>query len=416
MKSRILSMIALGVIVAISQTAVAALTFVSPTLRNGGIEDATVSGSPASATFADTDFWTNIGGGETTAFTRTDLEFPGGTTPDQNGVYGEATSTVPAIDTGYTIVANAKIDISYFWRDAFNWNDAGDRMKVSFYVTGDNTIEGTRTDLATFVSSASASNSSFQEETGTYQTTASDAGKRLFAAFESNDGGGGAVGFARLDDVTITNPYLILVDHDDEVANGIHDVAIRNGGFESPASVVDGEPFSNTDNWVNLQGLQSHNARRTNINDTGDYSTVNSDSTSLQYGLDTEYTIGWGDEFYLEFRARNAASATAASTITAELYYTADDTIGGVATVIDSIIVSGMSTTFATFSDTFDAIASGDGAIGKNLFLRFEQSSGPGFTRTDSWYLTVAQVPSPAALPAGLILMTTLAMRRRRRA
>lgn len=417
MKSRIENVLTVCLIAAIAQTAVADLIFVSPEKRNGGFEDATVTGSPAAATYAETPFWTNIAGGEATELTRTDLEFSGGETPDQNAVYGES-GRAPAIDTGYSIIANAKIDVSYFWRDAFNWNDAGDRMKVSLYVTADNTIEGVRTDLATFVSGASASNNSYQQETGSYQTTTADAGKRLFAVFESNDGNASANGFARVDDVSITNPYIILVDYDDELNNGIHDVAIRNGGFESPNTGND-EPFNNTDNWVNLQGNQTAGARRFNINDTGIYSSVNSDNPSLQYGLDTGYKIRAGDEFYLEFRAVGAFNSTSDSEITAELYYTADDSIDGTATVIDSLVVDDMnldSSTFETFFKSFDQILLGDGAIGKNLFLRFEQSDGPGFTRTDGWYLTVSQVPAPAALPAGLMLLTACAMRRRRRA
>ena len=45
----------------------------------------------------------------------------------------------------------------------------------------------------------------------------------------------------------------ILVDYDDGLANGVHDVAVRNGGFESrrrPSMAF----HSNTDNWQNLSG------------------------------------------------------------------------------------------------------------------------------------------------------------------
>ena len=191
----------------------------------------------------------------------------------------------------------------------------------------------------------------------------------------------------------------ILVDYDDGIAgNGIHDTAVRNGGFESPFSTVDGVTFTDTDNWQNLQGGQDAIARRTNLQDTGDYTTVNQDSPTLQFGLDTEHTISSGDIFFLEFRARNAFNATAASTITAEIYYTTDDTIGGSATVVGTVTADNMSTTFAAFNDTFAPIAGGDAAVGKNLFLRFEQSAGPGFTRTDGWYLTVVPEPSSLAL------------------
>ena len=112
------------------------------------------------------------------------------------------------------------------------------------------------------------------------------------------------------------------MDYDDgDGGNGIHDVAVRNGGFESPASTVDGVSFEDTDNWQNLSGAQTASARRTNIKDTGLYSSVNSVNSPV-YGLDTEHTIAAGDIFMLEFRARRAASSDATSTITGDLFYT----------------------------------------------------------------------------------------------
>ncbi|MEO0477086.1 MAG: hypothetical protein AAF085_14115, partial [Planctomycetota bacterium] len=62
---------------------------------------------------------------------------------------------------------------------------------------------------------------------------------------------------------------VILVDYDDGLVNGIHDAAVRNGGFEGPTSAIDGRTFDQTDNWINIQGDQAAQARRTNINDTG---------------------------------------------------------------------------------------------------------------------------------------------------
>lgn len=205
----------------------------------------------------------------------------------------------------------------------------------------------------------------------------------------------------------------ILVDHDDGLDNGIHDASVRNGGFEDPFTGSD-EPFSNTTNWQNIgTGNQGANARRININDTGLYSSVNNTTDLILYGLDTEHTIGVGHEFTLEYRARNAFNATADSTITAELFYTDTDLIDGTATTFASLVATNMSQSFETFNATFAPIETGDAAVGKNLFLKFQQTAGPGFTRTDSWSLTV--VPEPTSLLVGAIGLGGIAMRRRRK-
>jgi len=194
------------------------------------------------------------------------------------------------------------------------------------------------------------------------------------------------------------NAALILVDHDDgNAGNGVHDSDIRNGGFEGPNTGVDGEAFSNTDFWVNIGTAgQGDQARRTNINDTGDYSSVNNGGGSRIFALDAGRTLQYGDVLSLEFRALRAFQSNSSTAITADLYYTADDTITGTPTVIDTILTGGMPTSFATFSSPFSPVSGA--AVGKNLFLRFEQSAGPGFTRTDSWSLSVEPIPEPTTL------------------
>jgi len=220
----------------------------------------------------------------------------------------------------------------------------------------------------------------------------------------------------------------VLIDYDDGIANGIHDVAVRNGGFESPVA-GDMQPFSNTDNWINVIGLQSAEARRNNLpSASGSHSSVDNLNTNFDrnFGIDTGFTISEGDTFDLSFSAVRAFGSDSTSEVTVELFYTDDDTIGGAATVIGAgfsvddlnfLGGSGASTTdWETFTTSFGPIALGDGAIGKSLFLRFEQTAGPGFTKTDNWFLSATSiVPEPSSYALGLIAVAGVALFIRRR-
>ena len=49
-------------------------------------------------------------------------------------------SKVFGMDTGHIIAAGESYDISYLWRDAWNWVDDSSEVLVSLFVTDDNTI------------------------------------------------------------------------------------------------------------------------------------------------------------------------------------------------------------------------------------------------------------------------------------
>ena len=121
---------------------------------------------------------------------------------DQNAVVTDFTDRSAGVDTGHTISLGDVFDFSYWWRDAFAWNDAGDQISFTLFTTLDNTIGGARQNEYVALSGTSSANNSYQEASGSFViTNATDVGKNLFVEINGVDGGGGADGFVRLDDV-----------------------------------------------------------------------------------------------------------------------------------------------------------------------------------------------------------------------
>jgi hypothetical protein len=159
-----------------------------------GTGDVTFSGEP---------YWVNIGTGDNSSvFLKSNEDLDG----TRNAVLAEDTSRLPGLDTGYTIKEGDVFSISYQWRDSFQWNDGGDQVKIRLFVTGNDTISGTQTDLTSQLSGVRLVNNSYEfiDQDDIYTATASNAGKTLFLALDTQDGGGGADGFARVDDFELS--------------------------------------------------------------------------------------------------------------------------------------------------------------------------------------------------------------------
>ena len=178
-------------------------------------------------TFENTANWYNLVGDQTAQATRTNLDYDA----TSNAVL--SSSTKFAIDTAYNLREGSIFDIAYVWRDAFEWNDGTEQVSVSLFVTDDNTITGTRTDLVTVFSGLSTLNSTYEtvDQNNIYTAVAADAGKRLFAVIETADPNG----FARLDNFELK----AFIPEQDNVAPTIADATFSIAENNSVDAVVD---------------------------------------------------------------------------------------------------------------------------------------------------------------------------------
>lgn len=172
---------------------------IGPGVRNGDFNDDT---DPTDQrTFADTPSWENITGAQNQITTRTNLFNAGGT---RNAQVSHAGGLLMGQSTGHTIVEGDSFSVSYEWRDAFQWDDAADRVSISLFVTSDETITGERTIIGSADSPLSTLNNSY-EAVGSndfYIADATYVGRIAFIAIDTVTTGGS--GFTRLDDLVLT--------------------------------------------------------------------------------------------------------------------------------------------------------------------------------------------------------------------
>ncbi len=193
---KLLALIALSI--AMSSVASADIIIGGSTLNGNFNADTSTDDSRP---FTETPFWENIGTGtQDQEATRTTLPNTDGS---RNAVLSHDEAKVFGMNTGYSILEGDVFDIGYDWRDAFNWNDATDQVQVSLFVTADDTIGGTRTNLVQVLSGLSTTNNTYEtvDQNGVYTAVAGDSAKILFVGIDtiSDDGGG----FGRLDDFTL---------------------------------------------------------------------------------------------------------------------------------------------------------------------------------------------------------------------
>jgi hypothetical protein len=170
-------------------------------LVGGAVRNGDFNAAPAGdeVSFADTPFWQNIkSSSQEVIATRTNMKYDG--TPAAYTIH----DTGHAVDTGHTIANGDVFDLSYVWRDAYHWNDAHDQIVVSLYVTDDNTLTGTRTNLVSDFSGLSTIDETFEtvDRPAFYMADAEHVGKRLFLAIEPDYEDDGQP-YSRVDNVVL---------------------------------------------------------------------------------------------------------------------------------------------------------------------------------------------------------------------
>ncbi|TWT48588.1 PEP-CTERM sorting domain-containing protein [Botrimarina hoheduenensis] len=207
-RSTFLLATALAVVLSLASDARAQMTttIVGGSLRNGDFNADTSTIDQRS--HDETPEWINIGtsGVQTGVATRTNLGFDG----SRNGQITDSPSSIFGLDTGYNIVSGDVYNISYQWRDAFNWSDVFDNVSVSLFTTADNLIGGAKNTLATSLSGASSINNAYESfvQNSLYSAVPSDIGKRLFVELGGLDGNGSTGGFARVDNFMLTEGFI----------------------------------------------------------------------------------------------------------------------------------------------------------------------------------------------------------------
>lgn len=168
--------------------------------NNGNFNNGTGDSATDQWSFEESASWVNLGTGpqsaQATRINPVATRFDG----SRNAVIAENAGRAFGMDTGYTIRNGDVFDLSYLWRDAFNWDDTNDQVIVSLF-TSEGDVFGIRNTLVSDGSTPSTSNNSYQLENrpGFFTASAAQDGKTLFVSIDSTDGNGAATGFARLD-------------------------------------------------------------------------------------------------------------------------------------------------------------------------------------------------------------------------
>jgi len=165
-------------------------------IRDGDFENTTSTEDAAS--FDQMPNWTNLASGEDQTLEMTRANLDSGVGGTRNFVVN--TDRNPAQSLGQTITTGDTFNASFMWRDASGWDDTTGRISLVLYYTDNDQINGTATDLVTFTSRASTTNSAYQTETFT-STGFSDSGadgKNLFLRIETESDG-----YARMDNIYI---------------------------------------------------------------------------------------------------------------------------------------------------------------------------------------------------------------------
>jgi hypothetical protein len=210
-------------------------------------------------------------------------------------------------------------------------------------------------------------------------------------------------GKLRVDNVQVdfeaTVARNVLIDFSDgNAGNGIHDVAVRDGGFT-------GQPLDTgiSPPWQALQGGEQFKddlppgigSDRNGVMVTG-----------RVYAVDTGHTLAQGDVFNLEYFWRDAWQWDSGDSVEMVLYYTDTDAIDGVPVSVFALN-SGSRDATGTWEGEYGTSAAfaDDAGVGKTLFAKLQADSDSGaFARMDNIFLEVV-APGGGNQPGGTVLV-----------
>jgi len=189
---------------------------------------------------------------------------------------------------------------------------------------------------------------------------------------------------------------------------GDHNTEVRKGGFTDLSG-------TNYAPWDSIGDLVVQLSNSLAFPGGGVNYAANNNGGTRIIAIDTGHTIASGDSFNLGFKWRDAYQWRNSDTVSLNLYYTDDDTVGGTATDI-TLLDSGPRASTGTWEDeSATGLTFNDAnADGKKLFLKIlAHSSGNRYARVDNVFLDVTQVPEPSS--AALLGLGGLALILRRR-
>ena len=348
----------------------------------------------SSRSFADTPGWVNLTDDQSLVATTLTGALP---LPDdsRNAALTDDGTRLFALATGYTLTEEQLLEISYQWRDGPGWNDSLDQIRVTLFTTSDDTLEGTRSELQSLFSGVSETDSSYQTFSARFEPIpAPAAGKKLFLLVEGVDGDANTSGSANLDNLILSlfNPLLV-------------GPGVRNGDFNADESLADVRTFLQTPNWVNLTNNQSYECTRTNLlfDNTRCAVLRNNGAQTPVFANDTEYTLSTGDVLSTSFVWRDAFMWNDANDrVQVSLYTTADDTLAGAPTILQTLLVpaSTRDSSFEAFMGNFSPIPAS--ANGRRLFVSFtsrDDGDNAGYGRVENFTLSVNDDHPPLPPP-----------------
>ena len=214
------------------------------TLIGGGIMNGNFDSDIGEIQFPWVSGWVNLGPAANPQATRTNNSYDG----SRNAQINPASASIFGLNTGYVMVEGDTFDLSYVWKDDWNWVDGTDQMKVSLFLTDDDTTSGVRTNLITVDSGLSTQNDTYEliDQNGVYTATAADAGKVIMVSIESD-----SAGYARLDNFELirhsapSNNAPVFTADPINKANATADEAY-SGTINGSATDGDNDPLTYT--------------------------------------------------------------------------------------------------------------------------------------------------------------------------